>query len=304
MFSVSAREYLFDLIDKYKIINIYGIAGIGKTYFVNRFAQECEDKTNEAPIYIKFDQIDSLVGLINLIALRINESDAGNKSFQEFRRFVYRKKNVKDSVVVNLFTAYCLSIEKNIILIFEDTDLVNDDVWRRFTGEILEIVMHNKKNEGVKIIAISRKKINWISFWLREEVKSFKLELLTKENTNEMVKNLSGRYQIKKELAELAFENIFRLTIGHPESIRIAVKHWTDKQPLDENQIQEWYGGGIKAIIDEFIKVKILPPLLEKLKKGEHYRFQRNTAFVFAASRLVAGIPTSFAANSTSYLAP
>jgi hypothetical protein len=266
------EAYLLDLIRQEINVDIYGIAGIGKTYVIDKLASRLsEEKTDKEIKYVKLKNTTDFIGLLEDIALILGENH--ESPFFEFRRILDKNNEFSEDTIVNLFSTCLSSIDKTLFILI-NTHLVKDGVWRELEENVLRFE-YNEKKANFRIITVGQKKRQWSFFRLRDQTVSFKLELLTKEDTCDMVKNLSGRYKFKIENEKLAFETIFRLTKGHPESICIAVKHWTNKhtQPLNGNQIQEGerYSEGISALIDEFIQVKILPPLLEKFREGEHY---------------------------------
>jgi hypothetical protein len=247
-----------------RVVEYYGIAGIGKSTLLNKICEICEN-LGLIHIYIDISENNAendqskLLGVLIEILKGLNidyaEHSALNSEIFNYRMAIEKEKNWNATInlaVQKLITSLLSDIKgRDFVLLIDSIDKLAPE-----TLTILErdFFVQSVSNNPIMILLAGCKKINWGNYNLKRILEIRKLEPLSKESTVEQLDAL-GCQNYKDE--------IYDITNGHPLSTIIA-KNLLDEIELatDRQAGREEFGDYecrlIQAVEDEVIKNKVM----------------------------------------------
>lgn len=257
-------------------LDIYGQVGIGKTSFLHFICNKIDSK-KFTPVFVDLPTINNFDKFINLLARNFDDIFHNEKYFSTIIQYINEQENYDTDTAIILFSASFDAITRstNISLYLDNTEKVSREIWEQFENKILRYI--DNADKKLKIITAGQRRIQWHHFRIKQQVSACRLDLFGKESIREMVLLLSAQKQFALRNKKTIIDAIYRLTLGHPKSIELIVRHWTKNytQALDGHDIgiryqQDILEEDIALLIDNFI----LPEIIEQangLKEGEYY---------------------------------
>ena len=255
-------------LSKGKSIDIYGAKGIGKTYFLlNNIIEKTRCKFNI--VYISLTETNSLTGLLNLIAKSYNDQ-YGDRLFFKFRENFH--DNIYDTrqLIIQFSASLYSAIEdREIVFCFDNTEVVPLKIWEEFEDNILRFYLEEEldSSEGkLRIITTGQKRMKWNFFLMRKQVEYCRLELLDRRSSKDMIFLLAKQEQIDfdEKYQETIINDIYSLTKGHPNSIKLVIQHWEKLQANAER-----YQKGISTLLNKYVQPEFIDQVNGLVKK-EH----------------------------------
>ena len=251
-----------------KNIDIDGAKGIGKTYFLRNIISKTRDKFKA--VYISLTEPKDLSGLLDLIAKSYNDQYS-DYLFFEFRENFH--KNISDTrqLIIQFSASLYSAIEdREVVFCFDNTEVVPLKIWEDFEDNILRFYLEEELDSSerkLRIITTGQKKMKWNFFPMREQLEHFRLESLDRGSSKDMIFLLAKQEQIDfdKKDQETIIDDIYSLTKGHPNSIKLVIQHWGKLQP-DADRYQK----GIATLLKEYIQPEFINQVKGLVEK-EHY---------------------------------
>ncbi|KHD10616.1 hypothetical protein PN36_25565 [Candidatus Thiomargarita nelsonii] len=245
------QEFCLDVINKGHYLDIYGMTGLGKTEFLKWIHDN--QKQHDTTFCCYVDLQSNNININNAIAEQLyDETIFPDDPFADFKQFSAQDEDLHNAFNNGLQTV--LNSYK-VVLCIDNTDSATS-TWQTFEEKVLEY--HNEYSSNLIIITAGQKPIQ-LAPRLRLRLQSLPLPYLTETQVQNQIQRLGIQVE------ENVVPEIFRLTQGHPLSVRLLVDLWSND--LNLKTIQQQLAHGINKLMSEVIEKTIL----NQLQLGTNY---------------------------------
>ncbi|HSA06771.1 MAG TPA: tetratricopeptide repeat protein [Candidatus Gastranaerophilales bacterium] len=204
---LNRKEYVKNIIDilnsaDYKIINITGSAGVGKTYLLKSIFHLL--KKNLQTYYYECSEATNLDDIILSLFNHLKKITAKDREY--IKTFRISPSFSIDERLINKIK----NLEKPFLILLDGTENIFRSTDEKTKKELLSFLNFISSSQNIKIIIAGE---SFSEFEHKKGIYTLKLEGLNRENAFELIKNIG--IPCSKEL----MQELFKLTNGYPESI-------------------------------------------------------------------------------------